>query len=119
VRTFWDHTLGFQSGRESPFSIWGLYDLDLLRKIVTAAAVLFALSLAVIPRRRDLVGVSALAAAVLIALQLGIEHWFYLYIVWFFPFVMLALLAPAPAPEATAAAPARSPEPAAVAVHSG
>ena len=28
----------------------------------------------------------------LIALQLGVTHWFYLYIVWFFPLVMLALL---------------------------
>ena len=32
------------------------------------------------------------AAAILIALQLGITHWFYLYIVWFFPLVMVALL---------------------------
>ena len=36
--------------------------------------------------------VAALGAAVLIALQLGITHWFYLYIVWFFPLVMVALL---------------------------
>ena len=28
----------------------------------------------------------------MIAVQLGIEHWFYLYIPWFFPLVMLALL---------------------------
>ena len=28
----------------------------------------------------------------LIALQLGVTHWFYLYIVWFFPLVMVALL---------------------------
>jgi hypothetical protein len=33
---------------------------------------------------------------VLIALQLGVTHWFYLYLVWFFPLVMLALLAEAP-----------------------
>ena len=35
-------------------------------------------------------GLAALCAAVLIALQLGVTHWFYLYIVWFFPLVMLA-----------------------------
>jgi hypothetical protein len=27
----------------------------------------------------------------MIAVQLGISHWFYLYIVWFFPMVVLAL----------------------------
>ena len=55
-----------------------------------------------VPRRRDVVGLAALCAAVLIALQLGVTYWFYLYIVWFFPLVMLALLGrdrrePAPA----------------------
>ena len=94
VQLFWDRTLGFQADRDSPFSLWGLHDLDLLQRVVQGAAVLFALALAVLPRRRDLVGLAALSAAVLIALQLGVEHWFYLYVVWFFPFVMLALLAP-------------------------
>ena len=44
------------------------------------------------PRRRDVVVVAALGAAILIALQLGVTYWFYLYIVWFFPLVMVALL---------------------------
>ena len=50
---------------------------------------------------------AALAAAVLIALQLAMTHWFYLYIVWFAPLVLVALFAPlrSPAP----AAPARGP----------
>jgi NADH:ubiquinone oxidoreductase subunit 5 (subunit L)/multisubunit Na+/H+ antiporter MnhA subunit len=39
-----------------------------------------------------LVGLAALAAAVVIALQLGVTHWFYLYIVWFLPLVLVALL---------------------------
>ena len=66
-------------------------------------AVVLALALAVIPRRADLVGLAAACAAIVIATQLGIEHWFYLYIPWFFPLVMIALLgrpsdlAPAPA----------------------
>ena len=34
----------------------------------------------------------------LIALQLTLEHWFYLYIVWFFPFVLIALLGDEPQP---------------------
>ena len=49
-------------------------------------------ALAVVPRRADVVGLAAACAAVIIAAQLGIEHWFYLYIPWFFPLVMIALL---------------------------
>ena len=37
-------------------------------------------------------GSRALAAAVLIALQLGVTHWFYLYIVWFLGPLLIALL---------------------------
>jgi hypothetical protein len=112
---FWDRTLGFQADRNSPFSLWGLHDLDVLQRVVQGGAVLLALVVAVIPRRRDVVGLAALSAAVLIALQLGVEHWFYLYVVWFFPLVMLALLAPGAKP----AEPARSPLREEVAVHSG
>ena len=43
-----------------------------------------------------MVEVAALGAAVLIALQLGISHWFYLYIPWFFPLVLIALARRAP-----------------------
>jgi hypothetical protein len=50
--------------------------------------------------------VAALAAAVLIAAQIGADHWFYLYLVWFAPLVWLALL------RAPAAAPTRSSPPA-------
>ncbi len=37
--------------------------------------------------------VAALAAAVLIALQLSVDHWFYLYIPWFFGPLLIALVA--------------------------
>ena len=93
LRTFWDHTIAFQRERGSPFSIWGLYGgLDTVQTAVQLAAVLLALAVGVWPRRPTLVQVAALAAAVVIALQLGVTHWFYLYIVWFFPLVMVALL---------------------------
>ncbi|MBB4661062.1 glycosyltransferase 87 family protein [Conexibacter arvalis] len=114
-RTFWDHTLGFQRDRGSPFSIWGLWGgLDVVQTAVQLAAVLFAATLAFVPRRRTLIQTAAFGAAVLIALQLSLTYWFYLYIVWFFPLVLVALLgrhdgvtwrgAPAAAP-ATAGAP--------------
>jgi hypothetical protein len=97
LRSFWDATIAFQAQRGSPFSIWGYYDpdigwLDSAQHAVQVAAVALALALAVVPRRRDLVGLAACAAAILIALQLGVTHWFYLYIPWFFPLVMLALV---------------------------
>ncbi len=97
LRSFWDHTIAFQAQRGSPFSVWGLWDpdvawLDKAQHAVQAAGVVLALALAFVPRRRDLVGLSACTAAIIIALQLGVTHWFYLYIPWFFPFVMLALL---------------------------
>src|SRR3954464_13158727 len=90
--TFFDRTLGFQTSRGSPFSIWGLRDWTTAQTVVQIAAVLLAVAVAFVPRRRDLVGLAALTAAVLIALQLGITHWFYLYMVWFFGPLMAALL---------------------------
>jgi hypothetical protein len=105
---FWDRTLGFQAERTSPFSIWGLYGgLGGLQAIATVAAAALALAVAVVPRRRDALTVAALGAAVLIALQLSVTHWFYLYVVWFLPLMLVALLA-RPGVTAPGAAPARS-----------
>jgi hypothetical protein len=97
LRAFWDHTIAFQATRGSPFSVWGYYDpdvawLDKAQHAVQVAGAALAVALALVPRRRDLVGLSACTAAILIALQLGVTHWFYLYVPWFFPFVMLALV---------------------------
>ncbi len=103
LRTLYDRTVGYQAGRDAPFSIWGLYDIDLLQHAWQAVAVLIALGLAVVPRRRDAVGLAACAAAILIALQAGATYWFYLYIVWFFPLVMVALLGRHGAPTAARA----------------
>lgn len=90
LRTMYDRTLGFQAERGSPFSIWGMHDLDGLQRAWQAIAVALALTLAAIPRRRDVIGLTACAAAILIALQVGVTHWFYLYLVWIVPLVLLA-----------------------------
>jgi hypothetical protein len=93
LSAFWDHAIAFQANRGSPFSVWGLYGgLDWLQTAVQIGAVALALAVAVVPRRQDLIGLAALSAAIIIALQLGVTHWFYLYIPWFFPLVMIALL---------------------------
>jgi hypothetical protein len=51
-------------------------------------------SLLAVPGRRTVQAVAALSAAVLIALQIPAEHWFYLYIPWFFGLYMAAIVAP-------------------------
>jgi hypothetical protein len=98
LHAFYDRTLGFQASRGSPFSIWGLYGWDTAQAVVQVAAVLLAVAVAFLPRRRDIVGLCALTAAVLIALQLGVTHWFYLYIVWFLGPLLIALLGDAEPP---------------------
>jgi hypothetical protein len=117
LHTIYDRTIVYQSNRGSPFSVWGLYGLHGLERVVEIAAVVFAVAIAVVPRRADLVGLAAACAAVIIAEQLGIEHWFYLYIPWFFGLVIVAIFgcfsySPEPPPGA-ASAPARSSRPAA------
>ncbi|HEX6388739.1 MAG TPA: hypothetical protein VFZ89_04825 [Solirubrobacteraceae bacterium] len=92
LATMYDRSIAYQAERNAPFSIWGLYDLDTLQHVWQGLAVLLAVGVALVPRRRDVIGLAALAGAVLIALQLGVTYWFYLYIVWFFPLVMLAVL---------------------------
>jgi hypothetical protein len=93
VQLAWERTVSFQATRDSPFSVWGLWGgLDTLQLAVQVAAVALAGMVAFVPRRRDRGTLCALAAAVLIALQLGAEHWFYLYLVWFTPLVLAALL---------------------------
>jgi hypothetical protein len=96
LHTIFKRTFSYQANRESPFSVWGLYGGSTALKdgriVVEGAAVALAVAVAFLPRRFDLIGLSATAAAVLVAVQLGIDHWFYLYIPWFFGLVMLALL---------------------------
>jgi hypothetical protein len=92
ARDFYDTTLGFHAGRESPFSVWGQEPgLDWLHTAVKVAVAGLAAMLAFVPRRRDAVQVAALGAAALIGLQLATVHWFYLYVVWFAPLVLVAL----------------------------
>ncbi len=94
LSTYWHRTIAEQGGRDSPFSIWGqAHSLGWLQTVVKAAVVGLALLVAFRPRRRDHVTVAALGAAVMIGMQLTVDHWFYLYIPWFLPFLLIALLA--------------------------
>jgi hypothetical protein len=94
LRELYDRTIGYQAGRASPFSIWGQHaGLADVWTAVKALAVALAVAVAFVPRQKTPVQVAALGAAVLVALQLAVAHWFYLYIVWFTPFVLVALFA--------------------------
>ena len=91
LATFWDRTVSSQINRDSPFSVWGQADLDWLHTLVEALVVGLAILVAFAPRRRSLPQIAALAAAVIIGVELTAQHWFYLYIPWFFPLLIIAL----------------------------
>jgi hypothetical protein len=93
LREFYDTTIGFQLHRHSPFSIWSQHDgLKPLQSVLKVASLALALALAFFPRgSRSLGQMAALGAAVLVAAQLPLQHWFYLYVPWFLPLYCLAL----------------------------
>jgi hypothetical protein len=91
--TFLDRTLGSQVNRDSPFSIWGqVGGLEPLRIGLIAATGALALGLALAPREKSLAQLAALTAALMLSVQLTLEHWFYLYIVWFTAPLLVALM---------------------------
>jgi len=97
-RAFWHDTIVYQAQRTTPFSVWGLWGgLGFEQHLVEGAAIALGLIVAVVPRRRGLVEMAALAGAVLIGLQLAGGYWLYSYIVWFFPAVAVALFGVFPA----------------------
>jgi hypothetical protein len=99
LSAFWHDSLRSQINRTSPFSIWGLWGgLSFEQHVVQGLTVGLAIAVAFLPRRRGLIEVCALGAAVVIALQLGLTHWFYLYIPWFFPLLIVALVGAHPEP---------------------
>ncbi len=94
LATFFDRTVVSQIDRSSPFSLWGqVGGIEWLQRSVLVASAVLAVVVAFVPRRRSLAQVAALAAAVVICLQLSVDHWFYLYIPWFFAPLVIALVA--------------------------
>jgi Glycosyltransferase family 87 len=101
-RELYDRSLGYQASRGSPFSVWGqapsLHFLQTVSKVVALglAALFF-----FVPARRSTVQLAALAACLLIAVQVTANHWFYPYVVWFAPLVLVAVFAQRRGPEPT------------------
>jgi hypothetical protein len=103
LRVFWDRTVAWQVGRDSPFSLWdwrqyyarGLPDLHVVQRVLEGVLVVGALAAAVVPRRKSPLQLAALTAALLAGFELVLTYWLYTYIPWFFPFAAIAVLAPA------------------------
>jgi hypothetical protein len=98
---FYHRAIAYQLGRSSPFSLWdwgryhaGLPDLHLLQRVLEVLVVAAAIGVAFLPRRKSLLQLVALTGCLLIGVELVMTHWFYLYIAWFFPFVVVAVLGP-------------------------
>ena len=113
LHAFWRDTIAYQAGRSSPFTIWGLWGgLSIEQHLVQGATVALGIAVMFVPRRRGVIEVAALGAALLIALQLGAGYWLYSYIVWFFPLVAVALFGSFPSELGHAVAAALGEQPA-------
>jgi hypothetical protein len=92
LATFWERTAENQLDRTSPFSLWGQVEgSGWVQGATLLATTALGVLAAFLPRRRAIPQIAALAAAVLIALQCGVDHWFYLYIPWFAGPLLIAL----------------------------
>jgi hypothetical protein len=96
----YDRSLGYQASRGSPFSVWGQApSLDALQTVTKVGAVALAVALYFVPKRRSTVQLAALGAALLMAVQVTANHWFFPYTVWFAPLVLIAVFAQLRGPE--------------------
>jgi hypothetical protein len=93
AKLFYERTLGFQGERVSPWTIFTQVPaLAFLQRPLVAFAILLAVLVAFVPRRRTVRRLAALSAAIVIAFQLTVNYWFYAYVTWFEPFVFVSLL---------------------------
>ena len=105
IRELYERTVGFQAGRRPGGSVWALSShLHPAQAVVRAAAVALSVLVAVIPSRKTTEQLAALAAGVLVSFQLGLSYWIPSYVVWFAPFVFLALFLPYAAADERASA---------------
>ena len=92
LSTVYDRTITYQTTRDSPFSIWGqVPSMEPLRVAILIAVAILAIAFAWWPKEKKLFQVAALGAALLIGVQLTMQHWFYLYIVWFYPLLLVGM----------------------------
>jgi hypothetical protein len=103
IATFWHRTIGYQLGRDAPWSLWdwrqyharGLPDLHIVQRVLQIALLVGAFAVAVRPRRKSPLQLVAFTAVLLAGFEMVQTYWLYTYIPWFFPFAAIALLVPA------------------------
>ena len=90
---FLDRTAGAQTNRETPWTIFTQVPvLAPLQLPMLTAVLLLAFVVAVWPRKRTVRRLAAFSAALVVGFQLTLDYWFYPYVIWFEPFVFVALL---------------------------
>src|SRR5580658_8128048 len=104
-RDFLDSTFGYQliqRGGGVQFSIWTYMPHVAIaaRPVLAVALVLLALSPLVRPPVQDARQHAALAAALLIGAQLLLGYWFYSYLTWCYPLLIIAVIQARPDHEA-------------------
>jgi hypothetical protein len=103
VATFWHRTVGYQLGRDAPWSLWdwrqyharGLPDFHIVQRVLQVALIVGAIAVAIRPRRKSPLQLVAFTASLLAGFEMVQTYWLYTYIPWFFPFAAIALLVPA------------------------
>lgn len=97
------HAMSYQFARGSPQSVWSALDVPGLQPVCEAALLGFVAAAAVRLRREPQLGedparIAALAAAVLIGLELASSYWAFLYLAWFAPLLCLSIHEPGAEP---------------------
>jgi hypothetical protein len=102
---FLSRTVGFQSGRPPSGSLWSVLEevrvrsagwiepaSRVLHGLVAAAAATLALVLPRLITRRDIAGMCAACAAVMLVLEASLGYFAFSYVVWFAPLVLAAVI---------------------------
>jgi len=102
---FLDSTFGYQlrqRGGGLQFSIWTYlpHIATVARPVLAVALVLLALAPMARPLGQDARRHAALAAALLIGAELLLGYWFYSYVTWFYPLLVIAMIQARPAASA-------------------
>lgn len=97
ARLFYERTLAFQGDRITPWTVYTqLPEVAFLQTPVTVLVGLIAVGVALfvtlVPRRRTIRRLAAFSAALVVGFQFTVNYWYFGYVVWFEPFVFVALL---------------------------
>ena len=101
-QTFWDRTIGYQAGRDAPFSVWGYYGggWEVAQQVVQVGGRRASPSAWRSSRAATTSSGSRRSPARSSSgSQLAATYWFYLYLVWAVPLALIAFLGRLPAAE--------------------